>query len=144
MLDTRRDSTCDARCMRDDRGITLIEMIVVVVLLGIVAATAGIVRPGLTAHTDAAVDLARRVAVARWHAVASGRTDDCLPRDLADRPHSAVRETWPARGLAFTVDGLPRACDGGGIGNATILLEHRGRRAAVVVSSLGRVRWERR
>lgn len=50
----------------------------------------------------------------------------------------------PARGLQFTPDGLPRTCDGGGVGNTTILLEHRGRQAAVIVSSLGRVRWELR
>ena len=51
---------------------------------------------------------------------------------------------WPPRGLLFTPDGLPRTCDGGGVGNTTILLEHRGRQAAVIVSSLGRVRWELR
>jgi hypothetical protein len=51
---------------------------------------------------------------------------------------------FPPRGLLFTPDGLPRTCDGGGVGNTTILLEYRGRQAAVIVSSLGRVRWEPR
>jgi len=44
----------------------------------------------------------------------------------------------------FTPDGLPRTCDGGGVANSTILLEHGGRQAAVIISSLGRVRWELR
>ena len=52
---------------------------------------------------------------------------------------------WPAMGLAFAPDGRPRRCDGSGVGNTTILIEgSRGDRAAVIVASLGRVRWERR
>jgi Tfp pilus assembly protein FimT len=52
---------------------------------------------------------------------------------------------WPAMGIAFAPDGRPRRCDGSAVGNTTILIEGpRGDRAAVIVASLGRVRWERR
>ena len=52
---------------------------------------------------------------------------------------------WPAMGLAFAPDGRPRRCDGSAVGNTTIVIEGvRGDRAAVIVASLGRVRWERR
>ena len=56
-----------------------------------------------------------------------------------------VQVGWPAMGLAFAPDGRPRRCDGSAVGNTTILIEGpRGDRAAVIVASLGRVRWERR
>lgn len=119
-------------------------MLVVVALLGLVAAMGSVSWARSGAHVDAAVDLARRIAMARWHAVITEDVAACLPRDLTGGLPTDVRVAWPARGLAFTSDGLPRSCDGGGVGNTTILLEHRGRRAAVIVSSLGRVRWELR
>jgi hypothetical protein len=89
--------------------------------------------------TGIARDVALEVATARLQAVVDGGSR-CV---VAPAGFSGV-VAWPARGLQFTPDGLPRTCDGGGVGNTTILLEHRGRRAAVIVSSLGRVRWEMR
>lgn len=120
-------------------------MVVVVALLGIlVALGAAAWGAGRGAHVDAAADLARRIGSIRWDAVVTGRVGPCLPRDLPGGPPDDVRSIWPVRGLSFTADGLPRTCAGGGVGNATILLEHRGQQAAVIVSALGRVRWERR
>ena len=88
---------------------------------------------------EAAHTVTRDLATGRLHAVVGGRW-----RCIAAPADRAVRVGWPGRGLAFTPSGMARTCDGGGVGNTTILLEHRGRQAAVIVSSLGRVRWEMR
>ncbi|MFN2321893.1 MAG: type II secretion system protein [Trueperaceae bacterium] len=130
--------------MKGHPGWTVVELLVVMALVGLVAALGSSFWIGARAHVDEAEHLARRIVVVRWEAMVSGRGAACLPGDLAGGPRSEVRVTWPVRGLAFTPDGLPRTCDGGGVGNTTILLEHRGRQAAVIVSSLGRVRWELR
>ena len=130
--------------MRNRCGWTLVEWIVVVALLGLVAAIAATAWTGSRAHADAAAALARRIASVRWQAVLAGRAAPCLSDDAFAGRGGDVRIGWPRRGLSFTADGLPRTCDGGGVGNATILVEHREGRAAVVVSSLGRVRWELR
>ena len=130
--------------MSDRQGWTLVECLVVVALLGLVAAIGAAAWTGPRVHADAAAALARRIASGRWQAVLAGRAGPCLADDDLAGRGGDVRITWPTRGLAFAADGLPRTCDGGGVGNATVLLEHRGRRAAVIVSSLGRVRWELR
>lgn len=84
--------------------------------------------------------ISRRIALIRSTAILAGAASPCLgPAQLG-----ALTTAAPPRGLRFTPDGLPRACNGGGVGNTTILLEGRGRQAAVIVSSLGRVRWELR
>lgn len=130
--------------MRCSRGWTLVETVVVVALLGLAVAIGSTVFVGAGAHAEAAATLARQIATARWHALVTGTAAPCLPDGLQGAPPRDVRVAWPTRGLSFTADGLPRTCDGGGVGNATILVEHRGRQAAVVVSTLGRVRWELR
>lgn len=95
--------------------------------------------------------LVRAIAIARARAAASGAAVTVLGAacgTASSVPLASVvtraRLSVPSRGLLFTPDGLPRTCDGGGVGNTTILLEYRGRQAAVIVSSLGRVRWEMR
>jgi Tfp pilus assembly protein FimT len=125
-------------------GWTVVELVVVLAVLALVAAIGTAAGSGTWAHGDAAAQLARRIAAVRWSAVATGRDAPCLPDDLPHGSRDDRSTTWPARGLTFTPAGLPRTCDGGGVGNTTILLEHRGRHAAVIVSSLGRVRWELR
>jgi prepilin-type N-terminal cleavage/methylation domain-containing protein len=60
---------------RAGRGVTLLELLVVLVVLGLVAAaSAGPIREGLARarHRSAAVELARRMTAARWRAVARG------------------------------------------------------------------------
>ena len=122
------------------RGLSLIE---VVVLLGVVASLSAlsplVAGAYSTGHVDART-IMRQLTSERSTAVVRGQTSACSGSPV-------VRSTvlsWPVRGLMFTPDGLPRTCDGGGVGNTTILLEHRGQQAAVIVSSLGRVRWEMR
>jgi hypothetical protein len=119
-------------------GYTALELLIVAALLAVAAVVYLLGQPmPVSRH---ARDLARRIVVTRATSISSGRASVCLDRvALGDLVVAS-----PARGLAFTPDGLPRTCDGGGIGNTTILLEHRGRQAAVIVSSLGRVRWEMR
>lgn len=121
--------------MSSRRAVVVVELLFVCALLGVLA---GAVAYRLRDHgiALAALEVSRVVGTARLEAVLRG-TSICL-----ERPHHAA--VWPPRGLLFTPDGLPRTCDGGGLGNTTILLEHRGREAAVIVSALGRVRWELR
>lgn len=121
---------------RSRTAFTLVEVLLTLAIVSLAGAW-------LLVRGDAlggmARDVARQVASARLQAVVDGGW-----RCLAAPAGAARVVAWPARGLSFTPDGLPRTCDGGGVGNATILLEHRGRQAAVIVSSLGRVRWEMR
>ena len=123
-------------------------MLVVLALLALIGLWQ-VQRPldGLAAE---ARSLARAVAAARARATVSGTAvavfgSTCGPAGGAPLWWSPRRAevTEPPRGLLFTPDGLPRTCDGG-VGNTTILLEVRGQQAAVIVSSLGRVRWEMR
>ena len=156
--------------MADDHGhhgLVLIEMIVVLAVVGIVLGI-GIwwSQRGPSAAAVAQV-LARIVVVSRWSAVHDGNPHVLLA-SASGAELSAVRGAfacnvptperrviwsvpprtfvgWPAMGLAFAPDGRPRRCDGSGVGNTTIHIEGpRGDRAAVIVASLGRVRWERR
>jgi prepilin-type N-terminal cleavage/methylation domain-containing protein len=132
--------------MRPHRGFTLVELLVVALL---VATTAGLAALAWPRH-DFARAFARQVVAARAEAVVRGRSVSLAVRPCPDTtfppvaPPAATVVAFPNRGLLFTAEGLPRTCDGGGVGNTTILLEQRGRRAAVIVSALGRVRWEAR
>ena len=148
-------------------GLTGVEMLVVLALLGLAF---GGIALWIVARTGAAVvarELVRHVTYTRWSVVSSGAPktlvfvgappgiveidgvfacapDGLLARRLWGSPRS-VLVRWPPMGLAFAPDGRPRRCDGSAVGNTTILIEGpSGDRAAVIVSSLGRVRWERR
>jgi len=129
-------------------GLSLIELLIVLVVVSAVGLWHGTRRmDGLAADAHSlagAVALARaRAAVDGTVVTVFGATCDPPPR-MARAGLTRADVSGPARGLQFTPDGLPRTCDGGGVGNTTILLEHRGQQAAVIVSSLGRVRWEMR
>lgn len=151
--------------MRRRRAWTLIELLVVLAVLGVLlGALAWSVLRGPSAAA-VAQELARVVTLARWTAVQEGVARTLLssagselsvaPGYACDAAAPGGRPTWsppprtlvdwPTRGLAFAPDARPRRCDGSAVGNATILIEGpRGDRAAVIVASLGRVRWERR
>jgi prepilin-type N-terminal cleavage/methylation domain-containing protein len=152
--------------MRSRRGLTLLEVIVVLALLalglGLAVATT---RPNRAART--AQELAAVIRSARWSAIVTGTPTvllasvdgstvvrltgpeyGCDPAAAAadvvwTLEHRGVSVAWPLRGVAFAPDGFPRSCRGDGVGAATVPVEHASARAAVVVSSLGRVRWER-
>jgi hypothetical protein len=129
-------------------GLVLIELVVVVMLVALFGLWLAHRAPSSLA-ADARL-LAGAVVQARARAAVGGNVTTVFggacaapaPTGLSGLTQAQV--VAPARGLQFTPDGLPRTCDGGGVGNTTILLEHRGRQAAVIVSSLGRVRWELR
>jgi hypothetical protein len=129
-------------------GLVLVEVLVVLWVFAML----GLMRlhhPTANLAADARL-LAGAVAQARARAAVGGIVTTVLGATCNPRPMVVLdgltnaQVVGPARGLQFTPDGLPRTCDGGGVGNTTILLEHRGRQAAVIVSSLGRVRWELR
>ena len=148
-------------------GLSVVEMLVVLALLGL--ALGGVAHWIVSrAHAAAtAQDLVRHVTYTRWSAVSAGTPKTLVfvdtPPGIAEidgvfacdpvgllgrhrwRPPRGTLVRWPIMGLAFAPDGLPRRCDGSAVGNTTILIEGpRGDRAAVIVASLGRVRWERR
>lgn len=146
-------------------GLTLTEALVVLAVLAI----AGVFVLGATLRGPSAASIAqeltRLATLTRWNAV-----QESAPRTLlavgggeflavVDGSYQCDaqwgREVWtapprswigwPSMGLAFAPDGRPRRCDGSAVGNNTILVEGpRGDQAAVIVASLGRVRWERR
>ena len=150
-------------------GFTGVELLVVLVLLGLAfgGVASWIVTVTRNRAAVAAHELARHVTYTRWSAVSSGApktlvfvgtppgiveiagafactSDGFLARRLWGPP-KRVLVGWPSMGVAFAPDGRPRRCDGSAVGNTTILIEGpRGDRAAVIVASLGRVRWERR
>ena len=131
--------------MGTNGGVTLVEVLVVLAVFAI-SVFVGVRFGGSTAEVDAR-RLALAIARERMRAVVTGHVTELSCTDAtrhSPAPHLTSSATWPQRGLLFTPDGLHRSCDGGGVGNTTILLEHRGRQAAVIVSSLGRVRWEQR
>ena len=129
-------------------GLSLVELLVVLLVVSAVGLWHGN-RP-INDLAAEARSLAAAVALARSRAAADGTTATVFGATCDPPPRTALEGltraavSGPRRGLQFTPDGLPRTCDGGGVGNTTILLEHRGRQAAVIVSSLGRVRWEMR
>ena len=129
-------------------GLVLSELLVVLLLISIVGLWQAF-RPAASLATDAR-SVAGAVTRARASAVVGGTVTTVFGAACSPRPAAALQGltkatvSAPKRGLQFTPNGLPRTCDGGGVGNATILLERRGRQAAVIVSSLGRVRWEMR
>jgi hypothetical protein len=128
--------------VRFSLGSTLLEILLVLTLLGFLTGL-GIRLFDADVSRDAA-HVAFHLRMARMARVVG---DGGPPATACVLPIGGLRArivAWPPRGLLFTPDGLPRTCDGGGVGNTTILLEYRGRQAAVIVSSLGRVRWEMR
>lgn len=129
--------------MRSGAGFSLLETLIVLGVLGFLMALIVAAHPSSAVVRDASA-LAQHLRMERWRQVlrGAGPTSACIDAAALERASAVV--TWPSRGLAFDDQGVPRTCDGGGVGNATIVLEHRGMRAAVIVSNLGRVRWERR
>lgn len=135
--------------MRGAHGLTLLELLVTVALLGLVAGSF-LVRPLASGSAGLARE-AERVASAlrslRMVAILDGRVVPVLGEGCDGTPMlrgPGVEWSYPSRGLAFGSDGLPRPCQGGGLGNLTLTLRRGGAEAAVVVSNLGRVRWELR
>jgi hypothetical protein len=131
--------------VRTVAAVTILEVLILLAILAVVAVVGAMAWP----NHDFGRVFAARVAAARVEAVVTGRRASldvrpCVGTVSVPTPEEPLLRAFPARGLLFTPDGLPRTCDGGGVGNATILLEYRGRQAAVIVSSLGRVRWEPR
>lgn len=146
-------------------GVVLIELLVAVVVIMILV-TWWIAPFGRSVSAAAvAQDLVRFVSVTRWRAVAAGTAKTLLAAgstppslvlvsdfvcEIEDASvlwsaPARVSVAWPRMGLVFAPDGRPRRCDGSGVGNTTIVIEGpRGDRAAVIVASLGRVRWEPR
>jgi len=146
------------------RALSLVELVAVMALFAIVLATAAVAVSRSAVHRDAAT-LARTLTSTRWLAVTTGvpvalvSDGDALHRMVGGPLRcglppvgvpvwSSTRPlalTWPTAGLAFGPHGRPLRCDGSAVGNTTITLTGRdGSRAAVIVASLGRVRWERR
>jgi len=123
----------------DRRALTILEILVVIAVLLLIASASFVVMREASLGRDARA-IGRLLTLNRSTALLAGTPSSCLREG---RFGPLVRSS-PVRGLLFTPDGLPRTCDGGGVGNTSILLEHRGRQAAVIVSSLGRVRWELR
>ena len=149
------------------QGVTLTELLVAIAIVTIIGGVALSSRLSMRTTASAAADgLARTLAVQRSLSVRSGApaslrqdgsgnivrltggaygcdADGDVSLVFEPPPRSAI--DWPGMALAFAPDGRPRRCDGSAVGNTTILIEGpRGDRAAVIVASLGRVRWERR
>jgi hypothetical protein len=128
-------------------GLTTIEVVTILAIVAIfgIAFIWNHVRVDWVQPVARTISGARLLAVTSGAAVAVGTGICTVAKQSVGWPIvRAVVVAGLHRGLLFTPDGLPRTCDGGGVGNTTILLEHRGRQAAVIVSSLGRVRWEMR
>lgn len=125
-------------------GFTLFEALVVLAILAI-ATVAMIWFPRQEPNRSARA-LAVHLRAARLQAVVGGRSVGALGACSLQGFAAAggVSVGLPPRGLQFTHEGMPRTCAGAAVANATIELAHRGRRAAVIVASLGRVRWEPR
>ena len=129
-------------------GLSIVELLICLVVSSVLTLAAGSLARAdqpLARQFAGVVRSARMQAIVLSERVGVG--DELCP--LAERSVSPPGEQGlivavPPRGLMFTPDGLPRTCDGGGLGNTTILLTYRGRQAAVIVSALGRVRWEPR
>jgi prepilin-type N-terminal cleavage/methylation domain-containing protein len=133
--------------MRSEHGLSLLELLVVMAIVSLVGGTL-LARPmdgGSAALSRDAEKLASALRTLRLVAVLDGRVVPVLGEGCEGAPllrPSGVEASFPARGLAFSADGLPRPCASGGLGNLTITLRRGTAEAAVVVSSLGRVRWE--
>ena len=148
------------------RGLTIVEFVIVMAVLVIIVGSATFAWRIGSVHRDAAT-LASAITSIRWLAVTTGvpvaivrRRDGALFRRVGHPlgcdeaaidnvpiwiPNRSMTLTWPAAGLAFGAHGRPLRCDGSAVGNATITLTGRdGSSAAVIVASLGRVRWDRR
>lgn len=151
--------------MQSRSALSIVEVLVVIAVVAVLAALAAPSVSRRSAHRDAAA-LSRALTSTRWLAVTTGAPSslfaqgDVVHRSVGvplrcDSPPSGgepawtatgpLTLTWPTAGIAFGPDGRALRCDGSAVGNATIILTGRdGSRAAVIVASLGRVRWERR
>ena len=146
---------------------TIVEAAVVLAVVGIMLVAGTLWNQRGPSTSLVAQELVQLLVVMRWAAVHEG-----LPRTVLSSPSGdelrvaygsflcnaegsgtrtvwssppRVSVGWPAMSVSFAPDGRPRRCDGSAVGNTTILIEGpRGDRAAVIVASLGRVRWERR
>lgn len=148
------------------RGFTLIELLLVLAIVVVLAVGASIAFSRTEASAQARA-LASMLTMVRWRAVLHGAPITVRPADHAavwivegtyacdaeavpgarrlELEVASVSSVWPAHAVAFGPDGRPRSCWGGGVGSATIdIADRRGERAVVIVSALGRVRWERR
>jgi hypothetical protein len=131
--------------MRSQRATSILELLIVLGLMGLMVGGLWTLNPRASLAREAEA-LARLVRDTRLTAVVSG-----VPQVVGGAACAGVvahglqaHVSFPARGLLFSPDGLPRACNGGGLGNSTIGLRAGRAEAAVVVSTLGRVRWELR
>ena len=142
---------------------SIVELLVALAILGLAIVMVKVVGGG-SAHREAAA-LAHTLATTRWLAVTSRAPHTLVEDDGAVYVHVGVPPYcertspgqlvwsssqplaigWPPSDLVFAPHGRPLRCDGSAVGNTTITLTSRdGSRAAVIVSSLGRIRWERR
>lgn len=157
--------------MLTSRGLSLLELVVVLGIIGVLAAIGfTLLRPHAARH--AAIALASELTAARLRALASGAP---TALQLSDDQRQVVRTTgspWDdapttcadgqeegrvdlgryprvtvtsglAAGIVWFPTGWGRTCDGGGVYNGRIVVTGARSSYAVVVSSAGRVRWER-
>jgi len=148
-------------------GLTLSELLIVLSLITILTTVGAVLAARPTPARDART-LAAALTHARWQAVHLGapvaigmapdrrvtrsvttygvpHCDGVTDADVIWQPSRRVNLSWPRHGLVFGPDGRPRRCDGSGVGNTTIVLDGPGgSQAAVIIASLGRVRWESR
>lgn len=153
------------------RGWSLLEILVVLAILAILFALGlAVLRPPPSRH--AAVRLAGELTAARLRALAGGvptavvvaadgtgwerrvgppwadAPTTCATGSIDDRldlvlfPRVSIASGLDA-GIVWFPTGWGRSCDGGAVFNRRIVLSGPRARHAVVVSSAGRVRWER-
>ncbi len=149
-------------------GLTLLEMLLVLALVAVAAgAVALALRPAAELRAAQALRglliAARHEALLRGASVAvvgstlgfvataqAGDGAECAGGvdlaglRLAEHPGVRVVSAWPTGGVVWLPSGSGRTCAGGGVISSTVVLEGVRGSAAVIVSSLGRVRVERR
>lgn len=160
--------TLQGRTLTHDRGLSLVEVLVLLAVLGIVAAISfAAVRPSFELRAARAVRsmILQARAEAMWTgspvavielpdgrgfvadrlalpACADGKTITTL--HLAEFPGVRLVDGLRTGGLYWLPTGGGRTCSGGGVISDTLVLGGPRGSAAVIVSSLGRVRLERR
>lgn len=153
---------------RRPEGFTLLELLVVMAVVAVLTSLAvGAARPSSEARAAEALRAlllsARHEALLRGRSVAVVQAPDGFESraqavstaecgsgavvghvDLSQ--HAGVRVTagWAAGGVVWLPTGSGRTCTGAGVISSTVVLSGPRGTAAVVVSSLGRVRVERR
>lgn len=149
-------------------GFALMELLVVMVVVALLASM-GISAGRPAAEARAAQALRGLIVSARHEALLRGRSVAVVQHpggfeslaqpattatcgegsgvgrvDLAQHPAVRVSEGWDAGGLVWLTSGSGRTCAGGGVISSTVVFTGPRGSAAVIVSSLGRVRVERR